>query len=353
MNSTAGYDNLKKLGEWKAPDHWLKIRSVDAHTGGEPLRIFFDGFLDLPGKTILERRRYCRENLDALRTAVMWEPRGHADMYGCIVTPPANPGSDFGVIFTHNEGYSSMCGHGIIAVTTVLLEMGLFPKTPPLTCIKIDTPAGLITAYARIENNRVQSVYFHNVPSYVVELDAVIHVPGLGNIKYDLAFGGAYYAFVEAASLGLSTARDNVNALIDAGRRIKNAVMRSRSIEHPFDEDLSFLYGTILIDKPQTLSADSRNVCVFAEGEVDRSPTGTGVSARAAIHYQRGELALNQSMVIESIINSVFKVTATGETRYGDHAAVMTEVEGTAFITGRHEFWINPEDPLREGFILR
>lgn len=344
---------LKKLNNWDAPDNWLKIHSIDAHTGGEPLRIFIDGFPELKGATVLERRRYCWDHFDSLRTATMWEPRGHADMYGCIITPPSLPGSDFGVIFTHNEGYSSMCGHGIIAVTTVALETGLFPMQTPETCLKIDSPAGLITAYARIENEHVKSVYFHNVPSYVVELDAQVDVPGIGLVKYDLAFGGAYYAYVNAANIPISTARGNVNQLIDYGRKIKQAVMQSRTIQHPFDEDLSFLYGTIFIDAAETPGIDSRNVCIFADGEVDRSPTGTGVSARAAIHYLRGELKLGKSMSIESIVNSVFRVTPLQEVLFGEHKAVISEVEGRAFITGRHEFWIDPEDPFREGFILR
>lgn len=344
---------LKKLNNWDPPDNWLKIHTIDAHTGGEPLRVFIDGFPELKGKSVLERRRYCRDHFDTLRTATMWEPRGHADMYGCIVTPPSNPDSDFGVIFTHNEGYSSMCGHGIIAVTTVALETGLFPVQTPETQLKIDSPAGLITAYARIENDHVKSVYFHNVPSYVVELDAVVDVPGVGAVKYDLAFGGAYYAFVNARDLKISTARENVSQLIDYGRKIKQAVMQSRTIEHPFDEDLSFLYGTIFIDESETEGVSSRHVCVFADGEVDRSPTGTGVSARAAIHYLRGELLLGKSMSIESIVNSVFRVTAIQETQFGEHQAIISEVEGRAFITGRHQFWIDPEDQFRNGFILR
>jgi trans-L-3-hydroxyproline dehydratase len=246
-----------------------------------------------------------------------------------------------------------MCGHGIIAVTTVALETGMLPMTAPITTIKIDAPAGLITAHARVAHERVQSVYFQNVPSFVVELDAVIDVPSLGRVKYDLAFGGAFYAYVQAAPLGLQCTPENYRALIEKGMAIKRAIVQSRAIAHPFEKDLSFLYGTIFIDAPQSASAHSRNVCIFAEGEVDRSPTGTGVSGRVAIHHARGEIGVKQPIVIESIIGSTFTASVAQTTTFGPYAAIIPEVEGRAFITGRHEFLIDPNDPLKEGFILR
>lgn len=343
----------EQLLDWKAPEHWLRLHAIDAHTGGEPLRIFLSGFPELKGSSILAQQSHCRDNFDFLRTATMWEPRGHADMYGCIVTPPTRKNSDFGVIFTHNEGYSSMCGHGIIAVTKVVLETGLMAITSPRTTLRIDTPAGQVTAHAEIENGLVDKLSFHNVPAYVVELDASVMVSGLGEVRYDLAFGGAYYAFVNAPQLGISTAQDNTNELIAQGRAIKKAVMASRSITHPFDPELGFLYGTIFIDAPQNPNADSRNVCIFADGELDRSPTGTGVSARAAIHHARGELNIRESLLIESIIGSTFRICITEVTRFGPYDAVIPEVEGEAYITGKHEFLIDPSDPLKHGFLLR
>ncbi len=346
-------DMLDSAGRWHAPDDWTKISTIDAHSEGEPLRVIIGGFPALTGKDILARRRFARENLDHLRTALMWEPRGHADMYGCVVTPPVTPGANFGVLFIHNEGFSTMCGHGIIAVTKVAVETGMVPKAEPETTVRIDTPAGLVTSHARVAGGKVTSVYFHNVPSFVLTSDQTVEVPGLGEVKYDIAFGGAFYAFVRAEPLGLELRPENFRLLIEKGMDIKRAVIGKQAIEHPFESDLSFLYGTIFIGPPLGLDADSRNVCIFAEGEVDRSPTGTGVSARLALHYSRGEIGIKQPIVIESIIGTKFTGRVVGRTNLGPHVAIIPEVEGRAFITGRHEFVIEPDDPLKKGFILR
>jgi trans-L-3-hydroxyproline dehydratase len=341
------------IANWQPPSNWLKITTVDAHIAGEPFRVITGGFPDVPGDTILARRRYAMENLDHLRTALMWEPRGHADMYGCIVTPPISPKADIGVLFMHNEGYSTMCGHGIIGIAKVALEVGLLPMTTPVTTIKIDTPAGLVTAQARIADGRVHNVAFHNVPSFVLALDEMVDVPDLGRVCYDIAFGGAFYAFVEAEDVGLSCTPVEFRGLIESGTAIKRAIMASRPIPHPFENDLSFLYGTIFVCPPLGEGAHSRNVCVFAEGEVDRCPTGTGVSARLAIRRARGEIGLDEPMVVESIIGSRFTGRIVDFTTFGPHSAVIPEIEGAAFITGRHEFFIDPDDPLHDGFILR
>jgi proline racemase len=338
---------------WEPPKHWLKITTIDAHTGGEPFRVITGGYPDLPGETILARRRYAMENLDHLRTALMWEPRGHADMYGCIVTPPVTPGADIGILFMHNEGYSTMCGHGIIGIAKVALETGLLPMTAPETTVKIDTPAGLVIAYAQVADGQVKSVYFRNVPSFVLVLDETVDVPGLGKVRYDIAFGGAFYAYVQAADVGLTCTPENFRPLIEKGMAIKRAIMASRPIPHPFEGDLSFLYGTILIGPPQGEGAHSRNVCIFAEGEVDRSPTGTGVSGRLAIHHARGEVGIGQPITVESIIGTRFTGRIVETTAFGPYPAITPEVEGTAHIVGRHEFLIDPDDPLQDGFILR
>jgi trans-L-3-hydroxyproline dehydratase len=338
---------------WNPPEHWLSITTIDCHTEGEPFRVITGGFPDLPGSTILDRRRYARDHLDHLRTALVWEPRGHADMYGCIVTPPTSPEADLGVLFLHNEGYSTMCGHGIIGLTKVVLETGLLPMTGPEVEVKIDTPAGLVTAWARIAEGRVQSVRFRNVPSFVLALDETVEVPGLGTVSYDLAFGGAFYAYLQASNAGLTCTPDNFRAFIEIGLAIKRAIVASREIPHPFEEDLSFLYGPIFVGPPQGKGAHSRNVCVFAEGEVDRCPTGTGVSGRLALHHARGEIGLHEPIVVESIIGSRFTGRIIATTTFGPYPAIIPEVEGRAYITGRHEFLLDPGDPLRHGFILR
>jgi proline racemase len=283
---------------------------------------------------------------------VMWEPRGHADMYGCIITPAVSEGADFGVVFTHNEGYSTMCGHGIIAVTTVMLETAETRPADGETTLHIDTPAGLVTATAHVRGGKVERVRFRNVPSFVVELDARVDVPGRGRLRYDLAFGGAFYAYVSADDAGLSLNREDVSRLIDTGMAIKRAVMASRVITHPFEADLSSLYGTILVGRAHTKQAHSRNVCIFAEGEVDRSPTGTGVSGRLAIHHARGEIKLDKRIEIESIIGTRFGGRVLEETHFGPYPAVISEVDGRAWITGQSEFIIHPDDPLKHGFLL-
>ena len=229
----------------------------------------------------------------------------------------------------------------------------MLPTTGPETEVRIDTPAGLVIARGHVEDGRVTRVAFTNVPSFVLLSDKTVQVPGLGSVRYDVAFGGAFYAFVDAAEIGVTLGPESFQQLIDKGMAIKRAVMAAGGITHPFEKDLSFLYGTIFTGVPLSDGADSRNVCIFADGEVDRSPTGTGVSARAAIHRARGELGVGEEMVIESIIGSRFTVRVLEETEYGPFPAVIPEVEGSASITGRNEFLIDPDDPLRDGFILR
>jgi trans-L-3-hydroxyproline dehydratase len=328
------------------------MTTIDAHTAGEPLRIITDGFPDLPGDTMLAKRQYAREHFDHLRRALMWEPRGHADMYGCIFTPPVTPDGDVGVLFMHNEGFSTMCGHGIIGMVKVGVETGLL--TPKEHVVRIDTPAGRVTATAHMVGDKVERVSFLNVPSFVLAHDLTVEVEGLGTVTFDIAFGGAFYAYVDADSMGLELTPQHHSHLIDVGMRIKRAVMASYPMVHPEgDADLNFLYGTIFVKLLLSLNVHSRNVCIFAEGEVDRSPTGTGVSGRVAIHHSRGDLAVGETITIESILGTAFTGRVAETTTLGSLPAVIPEVSGTAHITGRHEFLIDPDDPLREGFILR
>ena len=340
--------------DWQAPDHWQRITSIDAHTAGEPLRVITSGFPDLPGATILAKRQYAREHYDHLRRALMWEPRGHADMYGCILTPPVTPDGDVGVLFLHNEGFSTMCGHGIIGLVKVGIETGHFSVTGTQTVIKIDTPAGRVTATAHIKNDRIERVSFINVPSFLLARDLTVEVPGLGMVMVDIAFGGAFYAYVNADSLKIALTDKNQSELIDVGMRIKRAVMASYEIRHPDgDPDLNFLYGTIFVKMTPGTGIHSRNVCIFAEGEVDRCPTGTGVSGRLAIHHAKGEVGLGETIVIESLIASQFSGRVVETTMINGMPGVISEVSGIAHITGRHEFLIDPDDPLANGFILR
>ena len=339
--------------DWNPPNDWIRIKSIDAHAEGEPLRIIIEGFPSLPGKSILEKRKYIRDHFDQLRTALMWEPRGHADMYGCVITEPVKPDGTIGVIFLHNEGYSTMCGHGIIALTTVAIETGIIAWDEADEILKIDTPAGRVRAKAQMAGKRVEKVSFENVPSFVYALDQCVSVPGFGDIRYDVAFGGAFYAFCQADELGLNLIPEELSKLISAGRTIKDSVREHLPIHHPFEEELSFLYGTIFIGPAHSKGHHSRNVCVFAEGEVDRSPTGTGVSARAALHFKRGELKEDEPFVVESLLGTSFTGRVVRTTTFGSYEAVIPEISGTAHITGRNEFLIDPADPLKHGFFLR
>jgi proline racemase len=338
---------------WRPPDDWVKISTIDAHTAGEPLRIYVDGFPEPTGHSVLQRRQDAAKRLEFYRTATMWEPRGHADMYGCLIIPPERPESKFGVLFLHNEGYSSMCGHGIIAVATVAVEVNWITCDKSDVEFNIDAPAGLIKATVHRENEKITGVSFENVPSFVAALDQTVYVDGLGTVPYDLAFGGAYYAFVDTDAISIRLQPDNQAQLVDYGRRIKRAISDTVEINHPEHEDLSFLYGTIFTGDPQDTNHHSRNVCIFADGEVDRSPTGTGVSARAAILAAKNELQPNEIITIESILGTCFDVEVIGETTCGHQPAVIPRVRGNAFITGQHDFIFDPLDKLKNGFFLR
>lgn len=346
-------NKILKNWSWNPPKDWLKIKTIDLHTGGEPLRVYTDGLPEIKGSTILEKRRYFRDNYDYIRTGTMFEPRGHADMYGAIITEPTTEDADFGTFFLHNEGYSTMCGHAIIALTKLVLDSGMIQKEGSEPELIINAPPGKIYAKAFRKNEIVQKVSFKNVPSFLYLQDQEIDVPEIGKIKFDVAFGGAFYAFCDADILGLKMDGSDYNRLIDYGRKIKYAVMDKFEIKHPFEEDLSFLYGTIFTGKPYNSENHSRNVCIFAEGEVDRSPTGSGVSARAALHYAKNEITKNEKIIIESILGTTMDVEVVETTEYGPHKAVIPEVTGTAFITGQNEFYFDPNDPLKNGFIFR
>ncbi len=341
------------LENWNPPKDWQVIKTIDAHTGGEPLRVFTEGLPEIKGSSVLEKRRFFRDHYDYIRTGTMWEPRGHADMYGAIVTEPNSPDADIGLFFLHNEGYSTMCGHAIIAITKVLLDTGWLQKKGDNPVLKIDVPAGRIEARATRENGLVKEVSFLGIPSFLYKRDLTVTIPGIGNLVYDIAFGGAFYVFCRAEALGVSLVPEEHDRLVDLGRRIKHAVMEKEEIIHPLEPDLSFLYGTIIVGEPENTAHHSRNVCVFAEGQVDRSATGSGVSARAALHYAKKELQKGESLTIESILGTCMSVEVHKEVEFAGYKAVIPKVSGTAAITGRNEFYFDPADTLNKGFIFR
>lgn len=328
------------------------VTTIDVHVAGEPLRIVTGGFPEPLGASMLERRAWLRDNADHLRRAILWEPRGHADMYGAVLTRAATEDGDIGVLFLHNEGYSTMCGHGIIGLCTAGFEAGLLPALREPDVVRIDTPAGRVTARVQREGDRVSQVSFVNVPAFVLRRDLRVAVPAIGEVRCDIAFGGAFYAYVDAGTHGLVLEPGRARALVEAGMAIKRAVAEACRPRHPSGPaDLDFLYGTIFVETRHG-QVHSRNACVFAEGELDRSPTGTGVSGRAALHFLRGELALGEWIEIESLLGTRFGVRVVEETEVGGLPAVVPEVCGSAWITGRHEFRMDPRDPLRGGFLL-
>src|SRR6266699_2688953 len=317
------------------------ITTIDAHAAGEPLRIITGGLPELQGDQLLERRRHLHLHFDHIRHALLWEPRGHRDMYGCVLTQPVTPEADLGVLFMHNEGYSTMCGHGVIALVTTLLKTGALPAKGQHTPVNLDTPAGLVRATAHLDNRgHVENVSFLNVPSFLYASDVELEVPAYGRLTVDVAFGGAFYAFIPAAQLGLSIMPEQVGQLAAAGDMITRAVNAVLPVKHPLEEDLSFLYGTIFTGPPEDPAHHSRNVCIFANAEVDRSSTGTGVSGRLALHSAKGEITDGQQIIIESILGaaSTFSGRVAGRTQVGLYNAIVPEVSGNAFITGCHEF---------------
>lgn len=338
--------NINKLS------NYLTISTLDLHTEGEPLRIITSGYPELIGDTILEKRQYARENVDHIRQLLMFEPRGHADMYGAVLTDPVSPNAHFGVLFLHNEGYSSMCGHAIIAIVTAMVETQQITASKTPSSVIIDTPAGQVTAYAYYDNNDELQVSFDNVPSYIETINQVVSIPELGEVHYDVAFGGAFYAFVDADKYQISCHANNTEQLIDLGRKIKHAIVADGQPQHPIEQDLSFLYGTIFYSQKTTnATSHSRHVCIFADGEVDRSPTGTGVSARAALlnKYQPQD----KRFTIESIVDGKMTVEQRANINFHGKEAIIARVSGRAFVTGTHQFLLSKDDIFPNGFLLR
>ena len=330
----------------KGPVSGLVVRTTDYHTAGEPFRIVTGGVAPLEGATILDKRRFALERLDEVRKLLVHEPRGHADMYGCFVTEPNDEGADIGVVFFHNAGYSTACGHGTIALVTWALESGRLEVTGAEATVVVDVPSGRLETVASVRDGRVERVRFTNVPSYVERqgLEA-------GGLAVDVAFGGAFYASVESP---LPVQKESVPRLIDLGREIKRDLEAGQEFVHPLEPELRGIYGVIFfewIDKGPPLR--QRNVAVFADGEVDRSPCGSGTSARLALLDADGELPRGEELAHESIVGTVFSARVVADAEVAGRPAVITEVEGSAHRTGEHEFMLDERDALGTGFLLR
>jgi proline racemase len=329
------------------------ITAVDYHTAGEPFRIVNGGVGAIHGQTMLEKRRYALEHLDDVRRLLVCEPRGHADMYGCFLTDPVDGGADFGVLFFHNAGYSTACGHGTIALATAALETGMLTAEEPETKLTFDVPSGRLPVVATVKDGRVERVRFTNVPSFVY-LESLEMSTMRGPVTADVAFGGAFYAFVPAAAVGLAVAPDRINEFISLGRELKAAIEADHDVVHPLEPELRDIYGVVFWEELATEPVlRQRNVAIFADGEVDRSPCGSGTSARLALLDKAGTLARGETFVHESVIGTEFESRVVGEAQVGNYPAVVTEVSGSAHLTGFHQFVLEPDDPLGTGFLLR
>jgi proline racemase len=333
----------------------MKFRTIDAHTAGEPLRLIVDGWAAPKGRTILEKRAWAKDRQDHLRRALMFEPRGHLDMYGALLTEPERPDSHAGVLFMHNEGFSTMCGHGIIAVVTIVFERlresfpGNGEKRLPESSLVLDAPAGQIRATAVVEEGRVKQVSFLNVPSFVLASGIPVKV-GARTMPVDVAFGGAFYAIVDSEAAGVPVLPERLPELRQVGMAIKHAVEAQLTVVHPTEPGLHGIYGTIFTGPASTDAAHLRNVTIFAEGEVDRSPCGTGTCAVLAVLDAMGIVQPGDPFVHESIIGTTFSAKVVDRTTVGDLAAIVPELTGSAWITGEHTFIVNENDPLRGGF---
>jgi len=340
------------------------FRTVELHTGGEPVRIVVDGLPPIPGGTILEKRRYARMHLDHLRRALMAEPRGHADMYGVWPVAPDLPDVDLAVLFTHNEGFSTMCGHATIALGRWAVEEGLVAVPAPgsdgvsRAPVRLQAPCGRIEVEVDVVAGRVGDVRFRSVPAFAAALDVPLEVEGVGAVTVDVGYGGAFYALVDAGALGVELGATPLRTVVDRATAVTRAAA-DVALTHPDSADLAFLYGTIVRDVGDDRAPeDSRNVCVFADRQVDRSPTGSGVTARTAVRHARGAVAAGEVRRFTSLTGAVFTARVVAEHAPGAHAptgvpSVVVEVGGRAHRSGTAEFVLEPDDPLREGFLLR
>ncbi|WP_412542407.1 proline racemase family protein [Longispora sp. K20-0274] len=324
------------------------LTAVDSHTEGMPTRVITGGMGVIPGATMAERREHFIANLDHIRQFLMNEPRGHAAMSGAILQPPTRPDADFGVLFIEVSGCLPMCGHGTIGVATVLVETGMVPVTEPVTTVRLDTPAGLVVASVAVRDGRAESVTFTNVPAFSVALDATVDVPGYGEVRYDLAYGGNFYAIVQLDELGLPFERSAKDALLKAGLAIMEA------IPNPVHPLLPTMRGVhhVYLAAPGSDAKHSRHAMAIHPGWFDRSPCGTGTSARMASLWARGELALGDDFVNESFIGTRFIGRLVEETTVGDRPAVVPTVTGRAWITGMAQYLLDPRDPFPTGFEL-
>ena len=329
------------------------IHAVDSHTMGEPTRIVIGGIPQIKGDTMADKKKYLEDNLDYVRTALMNEPRGHNDMFGSIITSSNDKEADFGIIFMDGGGYLNMCGHGSIGAATVAVETGMVEMQEPITNLVMEAPAGLIRAKVKVENQKVQEVSITNVPSFLYMENVKLEVPSLNKtITFDISFGGSFFAIIHASELGVKVETSQVDVLKKLGLEIRDLINETMTIQHPTLDHIKTVDLVEIYDEPTNPEATYKNVVIFGQGQVDRSPCGTGTSAKLATLYKKGHLKIDEKFVYESITGTMFKGRVLEETKVGDFVAVIPEITGGAYITGFCHFVIDPDDPLKHGFVV-
>ncbi|WMM24979.1 proline racemase [Tissierella sp. MB52-C2] len=329
------------------------LQAIDSHTMGEATRIVTGGLPVIPGSTMSEKKEYLEKNLDYIRTALMHEPRGHKDMFGAIIAAPTLEEADLGIIFMDSGGYLNMCGHGTMGTATVAVETGMVNVTEPFTDIVLEAPAGLVKAKVKVENGKAKEVSVVNVPSFLYKKDIQVELPGVGKVTFDISFGGSFFAIVRDSELGVEINTKDINILAERAMKLREIINEEIKVEHPTKKHIKTVDLVEVYGEPKSEDADYQNVVIFGSGQVDRSPCGTGTSAKLATLYAKGELGLNEPFVYESIINTKFKGRVLEETTVGEFKAIIPEITGSSFITGFNHFVIDEDDPVKYGFVLK
>jgi proline racemase len=326
------------------------ITTVDTHTAGEPTRMVTSG-LRIPGVTLLDKLNYLKERKDFLRKALMGEPRGHRGMFGVYLTEPTHPKADYGIIFMDNDGYYNMCGHGTIGLCTALAELSMVEVKEPITLITLESPAGLVEATVHLKDGVVQGVSFRNVPSFLYGMDIPIDLPEIGKkIKVDISYGGNFFAIAKAEDLGLQVVPDQAEKLVQAGMAIRKGINAKMKVQHPVADHIRSVHIVTIYSSPSNPTHTYRNIHVFGKGQFDRSPGGTGTSAMMAMYYGKGQLQAGGEVISEGVMGGIFRGKIVETVKVGKLDGIVPEVKGEAFLTGIHQFIIDPRDPMKHGF---
>lgn len=329
------------------------IHAIDSHTAGEATRIVVGGIPNIKGNSMPEKKQWLEDNLDYLRTAIMLEPRGHNDMFGSIITQPTVEEADYGIIFMDGGGYLNMCGHGTIGAMTAAVETGMVDVVEPITKVVQEAPAGIIRGEVTVVDGKAKSVSFKNVPAFLYKRDQVVELPGYGQIKFDISFGGSFFAIVKADQIGVEIVPENAAKLNALGMQLRDIINKEIPVQHP---ELPHIHTVDLVEwwsETDSPGATLKNCVVFGQGQVDRSPCGTGTSAKLATLYAKGELKVGEKFFYESILGTIFEGEIVDTAKVGEFDAVIPQITGSAYITGFNHFVIDEEDPVKYGFILK